>query len=297
MIDELVAATEGGHLGSARGRFSAWVIGGVLPSALAADWLVSTWDNNAALYTCGPAAAVYEEVAGAWVKDILRLPSESSFAFTTGFQMAHVTCLAAARHALLATRGWDVEQGGLFGASPIRVLANEMYHRSITRALQMLGIGMKALKTLRTDEFGRVTSEVLNTALDRSDTPTIVMLDAGDLNVAAVDPFTTLMPSAHAAGAWVHVDGAFGLWARSSPQCGGLLDGIEEADSWATDAHKWLNTPKDISIAVVRDTVSHRAAMSITAAYIAPTDDTRDQIHRIGLAELAGFLSTRHFVS
>jgi aromatic-L-amino-acid decarboxylase len=278
VIDDLVADTDGGHLGSTGARFFAWVIGGALPSALAADWLVSTWDNNAALHACGPAAGVVEEVAGAWVKDILGLPCEASFAFTTGCQMAHLTCLAAARHALLRDAGWDVERDGLNGAPALRVLATEHRHGSIDRALRFLGIGTRALVPLATDAQSRVQPEVLEAALAAGDGPTLVVLDAADLNVGAYDDFARLIPMARAAGAWVHVDGAFGLWAGASPLHRHKVAGVELADSWATDAHKWLNTPKDIGIAIIRDVAAHRAAMGITAAYLISDGDTRDQI-------------------
>ncbi|MFF2484585.1 pyridoxal phosphate-dependent decarboxylase family protein [Paenibacillus sp. NPDC058071] len=278
VIDELVAATEGGHLGSAGGRFFAWVIGGALPSALAADWLTSTWDNNAALYACGPAASVVEEVAGSWVKEVLDLPSTASFAFTTGCQMAHFTCLAAARHALLRDRGWDVEKDGLTGAPAIRILASEQRHGSIERALRFLGIGTAALVPLTTDADARVTADVLSKELSASDSPTIVILDAADLNVAAIDPFSELIPIARTAGAWVHIDGAFGLWARASRQHRSKLTGVEMAHSWATDAHKWLNTPKDLGIALITDSNAHRAAMAISADYLTHDATTRDQI-------------------
>ena len=278
VIDDLVTATEGGHLGSAGGRFFAWVIGGALPSSLAADWLTSAWDNNAALYACGPAASVVEEVAGEWVKDVLDLPRDASFAFTTGCQMAHFTCLAAARHALLRDRGWNVERDGLNGAPAIRVLATEHRHASVDRALRFLGLGTAALVPLGTDADSRVTVDVLTTALRASDAPTIVHLDAADLNVGAIDPFAELVPIARAAGAWVHVDGAFGLWARASGRHRGKVAGVELAHSWATDAHKWLNTPKDIGVAIVTDVHAHREALGITAAYLASSGDTRDQI-------------------
>ncbi|MEO7468374.1 MAG: pyridoxal-dependent decarboxylase [Sphingobium limneticum] len=278
VVDDLVAATEGGHLGSASGRFFAWVIGGALPSALAADWLASTWDNNAALYTCGPAASVVEEVAGAWIKDVLGLPGDASFAFTTGCQMAHFTCLAAARHGLLRDRGWNVERDGLAGAPLIRVLATEHRHGSIERALRFLGIGTAALIPLPTDADARLKPDTLIAALETSDTPTILILDAADLNVGAVDPFADLIPIARAAGAWVHIDGAFGLWARASGRHRHGLAGVELANSWATDAHKWLNTPKDIGVAIVSDPDAHRGAMTISADYITSEAGTRDQI-------------------
>ncbi|MGN6377268.1 MAG: pyridoxal phosphate-dependent decarboxylase family protein [Sphingomonas sp.] len=278
IIDDLVEATRGGHLGSAGGRFFAWVIGGALPSALAADWLASTWDNNAALYACGPASAVVEEVAGAWVKQLLQLPEAASFAFTTGCQMAHVTCLAAARHALLRDIGWDVEARGLWGAPPLRILATEQRHGSIERAARFLGFGTDSIVPLATDETSRLRRRDLETALRNGGGPTIVVLDAGDLNIGAIDPFDELIPVARAAGAWVHVDGAFGLWARASDRHGAKLIGVEQADSWATDAHKWLNTPQDNGIAIVRDVDAHRAAMSVTAAYLSSPGGVRDQI-------------------
>jgi glutamate/tyrosine decarboxylase-like PLP-dependent enzyme len=279
VIDELVIATSGGHLGSASGRCFAWVMGGVLPSALAADWLVSTWDNNAALYLSGPAAAVTEEVAGEWVKDILGLPSQASFAFTTGCQMAHATCLAAARHALLMKRGWNVEQDGLFGAPRIRVLANENRHGSLTRALRLLGFGSHCVEPLATDADSRLEASTLAAAIQRQpDAPTIVVLNAADLNVGAFDPFGELIACAKASGSWVHVDGAFGLWARASARRRSRAEGIEGADSWATDAHKWLNTPQDIGIAIVAHPEAHKAAMNISAAYLTPDGRVRDPL-------------------
>ena len=278
VIDELIAATDGGHLGSASGRFFGWVIGGALPSALAADWLTSTWDNNATLAACGPASAVIEEVAGSWVKELLGLPSEASFAFTTGCQMAHVTCLAAARHALLKRYGHDVEKCGLFGAMPIRVLATEHRHGSIERALRFLGLGTSSLVSLPTDVDSRLTADVVERALNEVHAPTILVLDAGDLNVGAMDDFDRIIPLARKSKAWVHVDGAFGLWARASHRRAHLAQGIELADSWATDAHKWLNTPKDNGIAIIRDTEAHRAAMTIGADYLTAAKDVRDAI-------------------
>ena len=278
VIDELVAATAGGQLGSASGRFFAWVIGGALPSALAADWLASTWDVNATMYACGPAAAITEEIAGEWVKDVLDLPRDASFAFTTGCQLAHVTCLAAARNAVLARVGWDVERDGLTAAPAIRVLATEQRHGSIERALRFLGLGTRSLTPLATNEDGRLGTDALSDALGAGAGPTIVILDAGDLNVGACDPFNALIPMAQAAGAWVHIDGAFGLWARASREHRHLVEGVELANSWATDAHKWLNTPQDNGVAIVRERTAHRAAMTLTAHYLVAGGEARDAI-------------------
>ncbi len=275
VVDELVAMTEGGLLGSASGRFFAWVIGGSLESALAADWLVSTWEQNAVLSTCAPAVAMVEEIAGSWILELLDLPRDASFAFTTGCQLAHVTALAAARHRVLARAGWDVEADGLVGAPPIRVLTSELRHASIDRAVRFLGLGTRSLHALAVGADGVVRADALRAALATG--PAIVVLDAADLNIGAVDSFATLIPIAREHGAWVHIDGAFGLFARASRTKRTLLAGVELADSWATDGHKWLNVPFDCGIAIVRDTAAHRAAMTIAAAYIEP-GGARDQL-------------------
>ncbi len=277
VIDELVAGVEGGLLGSAGGRFFAWVIGGSVPAALAADWLTSTWDQNAALYSCSPAEAVIEEACGAWLKDLLGLPGSASFALTTGCQMAHVTCLAAARHALLARQGWDVERKGLQGAPRLRVLANSQSHGSIERALRFLGLGSECAQALPVDGEGRLEPATLGAALrEVAGDPVLVLLCAGDINTGAFDPFDTLIPLAHAHGAWVHVDGAFGLWANASPRYLHLLRGVELADSWATDGHKWLNVPYDCGYAFVADTGAHRDSMSMRASYLVHAEAARD---------------------
>jgi glutamate/tyrosine decarboxylase-like PLP-dependent enzyme len=267
-----------GMLGSASGRFFAWVIGGAVESALAADWMVATWDQNAALYACGPAAAVIEEVAGEWIKELLGLPREASFAFTTGCQLAHMTGLAAARHALLRRAQWDVETDGMFGAPPITIMTNDQKHGSVERAARYLGFGRRALLPLPTDTSDRIAPATLTKALSERSGPTIVVLNAADLNIGACDPFAELVPIAHEAGAWVHVDGAFGLFAQASRKHRHHLDGVELADSWATDGHKWLNVPFDCGIAIIRDRDAHRAAMTLSASYIAPESSARDQI-------------------
>jgi glutamate/tyrosine decarboxylase-like PLP-dependent enzyme len=278
VIDDLVADTAGGLLGSQSGRFFAWVIGGGLPSAMAADWLTTVWDQNAGIHACAPAASVVEEIAGGWLKAFFNLPAEASFAFVTGTQMAHVTCLAAARHAVLAARGWDIGRQGLFGAPRIRILASAERHGSVDRAVRLLGFGSEAIEPLAVDEAGRVQPSVLAAALAASRDPAIVVLQAGELNLAAFDPFEELAPIARAAGAWVHVDGAFGLWAKLSPAHQGLVKGIELCDSWTTDGHKYLNVPYDSGFAFVRDAAAHRAAMTLSASYLPPGDGARDAI-------------------
>lgn len=278
VVDDLVDATRGGHLGSTSGRFFAWVIGGGLESALAADWLVSTWDQNATLSACGPAVSMVEEVAGEWLKDLLDLPRNASFAFTTGCQLAHFTGLAAARHAILARADWDVEERGLVGAPSLHVITNEEKHDSVDLAVRYLGLGSQSIIRAETTSEGKITATGLTQALEKADGRAMVVLNAADLNVGACDSFAELIPIAHDAGAWVHVDGAFGLFARASRSKRYLVEGIDLADSWATDGHKWLNVPFDCGMAIVRDNTAHRAAMTISADYLAAATDARDQI-------------------
>jgi glutamate/tyrosine decarboxylase-like PLP-dependent enzyme len=282
VIADLVADTRGGLVGSAGGRFFAWVIGGSLPAALAADWLTSAWDQNAGILATSPAEGVIEEVVGTWLKDLLGLPVDASFALVTGCQMAHVTCLAAARDAVLARQGWDVEEAGLIGAPPLRILSGNERHGSTERAIRLLGLGRQSVVDLPVDGGGRLTADTLRDALSHSPgdgtSPTIVLLQAGELNTGAYDPFLELIPIAHAAGAWVHVDGAFGLWAAASPRYRLLLAGVEQADSWATDGHKWLNVPYDCGYAFVSDQRAHQAAMSYRASYLVHNESARDQM-------------------
>ena len=268
VLDELVSDAEGGLAGCGGGRFFAWVVGGALPAALAADWLASAWDQNASIYAAAPAEAVIEETVGRWLKELLRLPSTASFALTTGCQMAHVTCLAAARHALLARRGWDVEARGLGGAPPIRLLAGQR-HGSIDRAVRCLGLGTDSLVPLAVDDGGAVRLDALEAALRAlQGQPAILLLSAGEINAGGYDDFSGAIPLARRHGAWVHVDGAFGLWVNASPRLRHLLEGVEGADSWATDGHKWLNVPQDCGYAFVADPEPHHAAMSLSASYI-----------------------------
>jgi glutamate/tyrosine decarboxylase-like PLP-dependent enzyme len=278
VVRDLVRDAQDGIVGSAGGRFFAWAIGGSVPAALAADWLTAAWDQNAGLYASSPSAAVVEEVAGAWLKELLGIPASASFAFVSGCQMAHVTCLAAARHALLAERGWDVERKGLFGAPPIRVLASNR-HGSVERAIRLLGIGEDNVFDLELDGNARITPGVLSAAIGAGPrTATIVLLQAGDLNSGSFDDYRAVIPIAKRHGAWVHVDGAFGLWAGASPRYRHFLDGVAEADSWATDGHKWLNVPYDCGYAFVARPEAHRAAMSYRAPYLVHDRDARDQM-------------------
>jgi glutamate/tyrosine decarboxylase-like PLP-dependent enzyme len=278
VVRDLVRDAQDGIVGSAGGRFFAWAIGGSVPAALAADWLTSAWDQNAGLYASSPSAAVVEEVAGEWLKELLGIPRSASFAFVSGCQMAHATCLAAARHALLQESGWDVERSGLSGAPPIRVLASNR-HGTVARAIRLLGMGENNVVDLELDDHERITPAVLSAALAAApDTAAIVLLQAGDLNSGSFDDYRAVIPVAKQHRAWVHVDGAFGLWAAASPRYRHFLDGVADADSWATDGHKWLNVPYDSGYAFVAHPEVHRAAMSHRAPYLVHNPDARDEM-------------------
>jgi len=279
VITELVDDVTGGIIGSAGGRYFAGVVGGSLPAALAADWLTSAWDQNAVLYATSPAAAIVEETVGTWLKEIFGIPDTAGFALVTGCQMAHTTCLAAARHAILAKRGWDVEQRGLYGAPPIRILSGQDRHGSTARAIRLLGLGLEQIVDLPTDHESRLRADALEKALaDDLDAPTIVLTQAGEINTGAYDPFETLIPIARKYGAWVHVDGAIGLWAAASPRYKHLVRGVGQADSWATDGHKWLNVPYDCGYAFVADAEAQRTSMAHRAPYLMHAANARDQM-------------------
>jgi glutamate/tyrosine decarboxylase-like PLP-dependent enzyme len=276
-IDVLEAAVEAGLLATASPRFFGWVVGGTLPVALAADWLVSTWDSVGGVSAAGPALARIEEQAGTWLLDLLGLPPGASFGFTTGCQAAHVTALAAARHELLRRRGVDVERAGLAGSPRLRVLAAGDRHITVDLALRYLGIGTDALTVLPSDEQGRVHPEAFHEALATDDSaPTIVLAQAGNIHTGAFEDFVRISSIAHQAGAWVHVDGAFGLWVSASESLRDLATGVEGADSWATDAHKVLNTPYDCGFVACASPEAHRATMSGTGSYVAFDDSERD---------------------
>jgi glutamate/tyrosine decarboxylase-like PLP-dependent enzyme len=273
VVEELVRDTDGGLVASPGGRYFGFVTGGVLPAALAADWLASAWDQNAFSAVSSPALAAIEAVAADWIKDVLGLPSGAGVGFTTGAQMANVTGLAVARQVMLARAGWDVAQRGLIGAPPLTVVVGEEAHVTVLRALRLLGLGSGAASVVPSDDQGRMRADALGPALDAAGGPAIVCTQAGNVNSGASDPFQEIIAIARARGAWVHVDGAFGLWAAASPELRHEVAGVEAADSWATDAHKWLNVPYDSGLVMVADAEAHRAAMSMTAAYLAGADD------------------------
>ena len=280
VVAELIAAAEPGVVAMPSGRYFGFVIGGALPAALAADWLTSTWDQNAGLVACGPSAAVAEEVALEWLRELLGLPEGISAGVVTGCQMAHVTALAAARHHVLDRAGWDLARDGLQGAPRIRVLVGDERHVTVDRALRYLGLGTGQIEPLPVDGQGRMLPESLRAALDTGTGPTIVCAQAGNVNTGAFDPLEEIAHAIEGSGAWLHVDGAFGLWAAASPRFRHLVAGSERADSWATDGHKWLNVPYDSGIAFCAHPDSHRAAMSVRASYleqVAP-DAGRDQM-------------------
>ncbi|THA86961.1 pyridoxal-dependent decarboxylase [Streptomyces sp. A0592] len=267
VVDLLATACEPGLTAFPSGRFYGFVVGGTEPAALAADWLVSAWDQNSVMRAASPAYAAAEEVAGAWLLDLLGLPPESAVGFTTGATMANFTCLAAARDELLRRVGRNVARDGLVGGPPVRVLAGEGRHMAVDLGLRYLGLGAPVL--VKADDQGRMEPEALRSALaEGGPGPTIVVLQAGDIHSGAFDPFTETVRAAREADAWVHVDGAFGLWAAASPRLAHLTEGCDAADSWATDAHKTLNVPYDCGIAVVRDPSALRAAMGQRGDYL-----------------------------
>ncbi|MBW2596003.1 MAG: aspartate aminotransferase family protein [Deltaproteobacteria bacterium] len=261
MLDEVGSPAS---MAMAGPRFYGFVIGGSLPVALAANWLATAWDQNSALYQVTPATALIENVALRWLLDLLKLPSESGGAFVTGATVANFTALAAARHVVLEQVGWNVEAEGLFGAPPITVIVGEEAHPTLFKSLGLLGLGRSRVVKVSIDTQGRMRSESIPTIAG----PTIICTQAGNVNTGGFDPIGTICDIAHEAGAWVHVDGAFGLWAATAPSRAYLTEDIKNADSWATDAHKWLNVPYDSGLAIVRDTDALRAAMAITAEYL-----------------------------
>ena len=271
VIDLLDRIGSPATMATAGGRFFGFVHGGCLPAALAANWLAGAWDQNAALFTSSPIASRLEEVAQRWLVELLDLPEDCGAAFVTGATMASFTCLAAARTAMLQRLGWNVEADGLFGAPPLTVVVSEETHPSVTKALGLLGLGRRRVIRVPVDNQGRMRAEAFPALGEAA----IVCVQAGNVNTGSVDPVGKICELAHSTGAWVHVDSAFGLWAKASPSLAPLVAGVEHADSWATDAHKWLNVPYDSGLAFVRDSTALGRAMTIAAAYI-PKSERRD---------------------
>lgn len=271
VIDELAHKAEAGLMAIPSGKFFGWVMGGTLPAALAADWLVSAWDQNAAMRYATPATAAIEEVAGAWLLDALHLPPTAAVGFTTGGTTANMVGLAAARGDVLHRVGWDLNTNGLHGAPKVTVLAGAEVHASIELALRYLGLGLPEL--VDADSQGRMRPDALALALAEIDGPVIVVLQAGNLHSGAFDPMRECIEIAHENSAWVHVDGAFGLWAAASPRWAADLDGLGEADSWATDAHKTLNVPYDCGVAIVADPRAARTAFGTHTSYLIQAPD------------------------
>ncbi|WP_029117649.1 aminotransferase class V-fold PLP-dependent enzyme [Mycobacterium sp. URHB0044] len=281
VIDALVAGAEPGLVATAGPRHFGFVIGGALPAALAADWLVAAWDQCAAFHSLSPAAAAIEEVASAWTLELLGLPASASVGFVTGGQGANTTCLAAARHAALARVGWDVERDGLIGAPRLRVLCGEQAHATIHTALRLLGLGSETAVRIPADDQGRMDPVELRKALAAGDGPAIVCVQAGNVATGAFDAFEPIADACAAHGAWLHVDGAFGLWAAAAPATRHLTRGVERADSWAVDAHKWLNVPYDGAMAIVAEPEHHVAAMSLAGPYLVADPGQRDSTNYV----------------
>ncbi len=273
VIDELARLATPGIRATTGRRFFGWVIGGSDPTGVAADWLTSIWGQNAGNLVAAPAASAVEAVAAGWLLDLLRLPPTASIGFVTGATVANLVCLAAARGEVLRRVGWDVEADGLFGAPPAHVLIGADAHATVFTGLKCLGLGARRVTVVETDEVGRMRPAAFERALRTAPAgPTIAIAQAGQINTGASDPFAVLAPIAAAAGAWLHVDGAFGLWAQACPAFADQTAGVEAADSWAVDGHKWLQTPYDCGYAIVRDAEAHRRAMSITASYLPPAE-------------------------
>jgi glutamate/tyrosine decarboxylase-like PLP-dependent enzyme len=269
VVEELIAGAEPGLVAMPSGRFFGWVIGGVLPATLAADWLTSTWDQNAGMLASSPAAAGAEWVASEWLLDLLGLPKNSAVGFVTGAMIANFTCLAAARHDVLRRAGWDVERDGLHGAPGVTVIVGEERHETVDVALRFLGLGEGRSIVVPADDQGRIRLDALaDTLAEVGNNPLIVCLQAGNVHSGSFDPIADAVDLAHQHGAWVHVDGAFGMWAAASAKYRHLVAGVERADSWASDAHKTLNVPYDSGLAIIGKAEAMYAAMGVHAAYL-----------------------------
>ena len=272
VLAELVAGGEPGVVGTQTGRYFGFVIGSALPAAVAADWLATAWDQNGFSVVLSPVAAALEQVASDWLVDVLGLPEGVSSGFVTGAQGANTTALAAARGHVLAGVGWNVARDGLNGAPRVRVLAGAERHVTIDRSLRLLGLGVGSLETVAADDQGRMRPDALHEVLGAGGGPAIVCAQAGNVNTGACDPLAPIADACEAAGAWLHVDGAFGLWAAASPTTRHLVEGCERADSWALDAHKWLNVPYDSGVVFCRHPDAQAEAMAVAASYLQRAD-------------------------
>lgn len=288
VIRELIEKAEPGLAAMTGPRFHGWVIGGSNPVGVAADWLTSAWGQNAGNYLATPSAAAAEEAAADALLELFDLPRESSVGFVTGATMANFTCLAAARSEVLRRAGWDAEADGLFGAPPVTVILGEEAHSTVFSALKYLGLGDKRVVRVAVDREGAILPDAFRAAIARADGPIIAIAQAGQINSGAFDPFPAIVDAVKGKNAWVHVDGAFGLWARATPDRAHLGGGLERCDSWAADGHKWLQTPYDCGYAIVRNKAAHERAMRIAASYLpAAADGARHP------ADLAPELSRR----
>lgn len=286
VLDELVASADGGLMPITGPRFFGWVMGASHPAGVAADWMVSAWGQNAGYHSPTPAMAAIEEAAEAWLLDILDLPRASRIGFATGATVANATCLAAARTRVLLNAGWDPDADGLFGAPPVEVLIGADAHSSLFSSLQIIGFGYRRVTQIETDAQGRMKPAALEAALGKGSGPRIVVAQAGQINTGAFDPFAEIAPMARSAGAWLHVDGAFGLWARAAPSLRDRTAGIETADSWATDGHKWLQVPYDCGFAIVKDREAHLRSMTQWSSYL-PTIGENDRVPSSLVPELS----------
>jgi glutamate/tyrosine decarboxylase-like PLP-dependent enzyme len=269
VLQELATDADPGIVASAGPRYFGFVTGGSLPVSVGADWLVSAWDQMSGMYSASPAVAVAEDVVAGWTLDLLGLPADAGVGFVTGAQMANFSCLAAARGRLLREEGWDVDANGLFGAPPIRVLVGDEAHVTVLRALRFLGLGHDRVTRVAVDAGGAIDPAALDAALRGADGPVLVCAQAGNVNTGACDPLGPIAEATAERGAWLHVDGAFGLWAAAAPRFEHLVAGRERADSWAVDAHKWLNVPYDSALAIVKDADAMPRALGLNAAYLA----------------------------
>ena len=280
VIEDLNRSARPGLNLNQSGRFFAWVIGGSHPSAIAADWLTSVWDQNAGLYAGTPSSGIVEEIAGSWLKQLLKIPANASFAFVTGGQMANFTCLLVARNHLFQQAGWDFEADGFYGAPPVRIICGEHKHNTVIKALRMIGFGSKSIVELPTHEDGSIQVEAVRKEFELNPRiPTLLALQAGEIHTGAFDDFQSIIPIAHQHQAWVHIDGAFGLWAAASPTYAHLMKGAEQADSWSTDGHKWLNVPYDSGYAFIAHPASHYKTFTNSADYLVQDTKARDQFN------------------